>query len=131
MRMNKARLSCLSMILLSLIEEKTVNLVNLSLRFQGLAQAESSYRRIKRFFTEVKLDETIIANIILQLLPGPPYTGCVDRTKWMFGKANINILVIAIAHRGIAFPIVWSFLDKRGNSSSDERIDLLDLLQKS
>lgn len=125
MPMNKARLSCLSMLVLCLIETKTVNLVNLSLNFQGLAQAESSYRRIKRFFSEVRLDETIIAKLILNLLPAPPYTVCVDRTNWRFGKANINILVIAIAHKGIAFPIVWSFLDKRGNSSTEERIELL------
>lgn len=125
LQMNKARLSCLSMLLLSLIQEKTVNLVTLSLAFQGKAEAESQYRRLKRFFTEVKLDEISIAKMILSFLPAPPYTVCVDRTNWQFGKANINILVIAIAHRGIAFPIVWCLLDKRGNSSTDERIDLL------
>ena len=123
--LHKARLKFLSMMLIALVQEKTVNLVKLSLAFQGLAEPESSYRRIKRFFSEVKLNETSIASLILNLLPEPPYTVCVDRTNWKFGKANINILVIAIAHRGIAFPIVWSFLDKQGNSSSDDRIDLL------
>ena len=113
------------MLILALIQEKTVNLVTLSLSFQGKAEAESQYRRLKRFFTEVKLDEQIIGQLILKFLPAPPYTVCVDRTNWKFGKANINILVIAIAHRGIAFPIVWSLLDKRGNSSTDERIELL------
>lgn len=113
------------MLLLAVIEEKTVNLVNVSLNFQGLAKAESNYRRIKRFFREVNLDEYAIAKIILSLLPEPPYTVCVDRSNWQFGKANLNILVIAIAHRGIAFPIVWCLLDKRGNSSSEECMDLL------
>lgn len=113
------------MLLLALIQEKTVNLVNLSLRFESQVEAESNYRRIKRFFTEVKLDEHALAKLILSFLPAPPYTVCVDRTNWKFGKANINILVIAIAHRGIAFPIVWRLLDKRGNSSTNERIALL------
>lgn len=125
MPMNGARLSFISMLLLALIQEKTVNLVSLSLAFQGLAKPESSYRRIKRFFTDVRLDKRKVAQFILSLLPPPPYTVCVDRTNWRFGKVNINFLVIAIAHRGIAFPIVWTLLDKRGNSSSEERIELL------
>ena len=66
-----------------------------------------------------------VAELILNLLPAPPYTVCVDRTNWQFGRLDINILVIAIAHRGIALPLVWTFLEKKGNSSSDERIDLL------
>ncbi|MEM7735252.1 MAG: IS4 family transposase [Deinococcota bacterium] len=123
--MNAARLLCLSMLLLALVQEKTVNLVSLSLAFQGVTQPESSYRRIKRFFTEMRLDKIKAAHLILRLLPPPPYTICADRTNWQFGSFDINILVIAIVHRGIAFPIVWSFLSKQGNSSSDERIDLL------
>lgn len=123
--MNRARLTCLIDLLLALIQEKTVNLVSLSLAFQGLSQPESAYRRIKRFFSEIRLDKVKIARLILDLLPAPPYTVCVDRTNWQFGRFDINILVIAITHRGIAFPIVWSFLAKQGNSCSEERIDLL------
>lgn len=113
------------MLLLTLIQEKTVNLVSLSLAFQGSRKPESSYRRIKRFFGEISLDKVKVARFILSLLPPPPYTVCVDRTNWQFGTLDINILVLAIAHRGVAFPIVWTFLAKPGNSSSDERIDLL------
>lgn len=125
MPMNKARLKCMSMLLLGLIQKRTVNFVSLSLAFQGLAQPESNYRRIKRFFSEVRFDSCSIGRLILGFLPSEPYRVCIDRTNWKFGSSNINILVIAIAHRGIAFPIVWQFLDKRGNSSCDERIDLL------
>ena len=126
--MNGARLRCLSTLLLVLVQEKSVNLVSLSLAFQGRAQPESSYRRIKRFFSEMRLDKVKVAQFILSLLPEPPYTVCVDRTNWQFGRLDINILVIAIAHRGVAFPIVWSLLEKKGNSSSDELIDLLQRL---
>lgn len=80
--MNGARLTCLSMLLLVLVQEKTVNLVSLSLAFQGGAQPESSYRRIKRFFTEIRLDEVKVAQLILMLLPPPPYTICIDPTNW-------------------------------------------------
>ena len=118
------------MLVLALVQEKSVNLVSLSLAFQGSTQPESSYRRLKRFFSEVRLDKIQMARLVLSLLPAPPYTLCVDRTNWRLGKLDINILVIAVAHRGVAFPLVWSFLEKKGNSSSDERIDLLqDLLE--
>ncbi len=123
--MNRARLKCLSTLVLVLIQEKSVNLVSLSLAFQGHAKPESSYRRIKRFFSEVSLDKEGVARLVLSLLPPPPYTLCVDRTNWRLGAFNINILVIAVAHRGVAFPLVWTLLEKKGNSSSDERIDLL------
>ena len=38
---------------------------------------------------------------------------------------NINILVLAVAYHGVAIPLLWVFLDKRGNSNSHERIALL------
>ena len=123
--MHAARLNCLSMLLLALVQEKTVNLVTLSLAFQGSTQPESCYRRIKRFFKEVRLDQKGVAKFILELLPSPPYTVCIDRTHWQFGKTDINILVIGIAHKGVAFPIVWTLLNKAGNSNMDERVDLL------
>lgn len=122
---NRARLTCLSLVILALIQEKSVNLANLSLAFQGKTKPESSYRRLKRFFAEVRLDQLQVARLILSLLPPPPYTLCVDRTNWQFGRLDINLLVIAIAYRGTAFPVVWTLLDKPGNSSSAERIDLL------
>jgi hypothetical protein len=29
-------------------------------------------------------------------------------------------------HEGVAFPLLWVMLDKKGNSNQGERIDLLD-----
>jgi len=123
--MHGARLDCLSMLLLALVQEKTVNLISLSLAFQGTAKPESAYRRIKRFVSEVRLGRLRLARLLLNFLPAPPYTVCVDRTNWQFGSSDINILVIAIVHRGVAFPIVWSVLRKTGNASEDERLELL------
>ena len=36
-----------------------------------------------------------------------------------------NILMLAIVYRGIAIPIVWTLLNKRGNSDTKERIALI------
>lgn len=48
-----------------------------------------------------------------------------DRTNWQWGKKNINILVLAIAYKGIAIPVYWLLLNKKGNSSTRERIALM------
>ena len=34
--------------------------------------------------------------------------------------------MLGIVHNGVAYPVVWKMLDKKGNSNSDERMDLLD-----
>lgn len=49
----------------------------------------------------------------------------IDRTNWKWGDANINILTLAIAFKGIAIPIYWELLDKRGNSDTQEQMMLL------
>jgi hypothetical protein len=43
----------------------------------------------------------------------------------MLGWFPINFLVLSIVHQGIAFPIFWTFLPKKGNSNTKERIELL------
>jgi len=48
-----------------------------------------------------------------------------DRTNWQWGKKNINILMLAVVYKGIAVPVYWLLLNKKGNSSSRERIALL------
>lgn len=49
----------------------------------------------------------------------------MDRTNWKWGNTNINILMLGIVYQGIAIPIACTFLDKQGNSNTQERIDLM------
>ena len=54
----------------------------------------------------------------------PVKTGLVlsmDRTNWKFGDFNINILMLGVAYKGIAFPLMFSLLPKKGNSNWKER----------
>ncbi len=37
----------------------------------------------------------------------------MDRTNWKFGKVHINILMLSVAHKGMAIPIVWYLLKKK------------------
>lgn len=33
---------------------------------------------------------------------------------------------MGVVHDGVAYPVVWTMLEKKGNSNGDERMDLLD-----
>jgi hypothetical protein len=73
------------------------------------------------------LDTNLIARLIFALLPHkPPYRLSMDRTNWKFGSTDINILVIAIVYDGVAFPIMYKMMPKAGNSSTAERIELVE-----
>lgn len=44
----------------------------------------------------------------------------LNRTNWQLGKTSLNILVL-----GIAIPILWTILEKKGNSNTLERKTIL------
>ena len=121
-----ARLSFLALFLISLFRVKTVNLVDLSLGFKGKAKAESSYKRLQRFLREFDLDYYSMAKLVIEMMSIPqPWVLSLDRTEWQFGSKVFNILTLGIVHQGVAFPLLWWMLDKKGNSNTTERIELL------
>lgn len=121
-----SRIDFLACFLLGLIQQKSVNWVNISLAFASEAQAESNYRRIQRFFQGFSFEQGELSQVLIKLLPPPPYTVCLDRTNWQFGVFHINILMLSIAYKGIAFPVVWRLLGKKGNSNTQERKHLME-----
>ena len=122
-----ARLNFLALFLIALIRVRTVDLTSISIAFRNQAKSESSYKRLQRFFADFELDLTIIAKTIVALMKIPqPWVLSIDRTQWSFGSICFNIFVLGIVHNGVAFPITWMMLDKKGNSNSEERMDLLD-----
>lgn len=130
--MNAARLHCLVGIIIALLKVRNVNFSELADGFPGKLKKESKYKRIQRFFRFCPINYEVIARFIVQLL-GVKLSGLVltmDRTNWKFGKVNINILTVAIAYRGAAFPIAWVLLPKRGNSNTQERIKIIDRVIK-
>ena len=50
----------------------------------------------------------------------------MDRTNWRWGKKNINLLVLSACYKGVAIPLYCIALDKKGNSDTSERIQLID-----
>ena len=49
----------------------------------------------------------------------------MDRTDWYLGETPLNVMVIGIAYRGVAFPLLWTILEKKGCSDTPERIALM------
>jgi hypothetical protein len=128
---NKARVSFLALFLLALLKVKTVNLSELSLGFGGLALPASNYKRLQRFFRGFDLDYAVIAKAVVAWMNIPqPWVLSIDRTTWEFGCHIYNILTIGIVHEGVAIPLLWWMLDKKGNSNSDERMRFIEELLK-
>jgi len=132
---NKARLKCTVSLIRSFIKNRTVNLVIASTCMTNRTKQTSEYRKAQRFFKDFKMPLLEIGTFILSSLSKPKkgWTLAMDRTNWKFGKSHINILTVGVVVKGIAIPIVWKVLpqkNKRGNSNSQQRIDIIkDLLK--
>lgn len=124
---HKSRLNCLTRMILGMIAVRTVNLVDLACAFGGgNTKALSNYRRLQRFFSGFEINFTQIASLLFGLFAkeNKVYLS-MDRTQWQWGKRPINILMLSLVHKGMAIPIYWSMIDHRGNSNTQQRIDLL------
>lgn len=120
-----ARLSFVAAFLIALLRVRTVNLSELATGFSGKAQTNSHYKRLQRFFRHYEMNYAEIAQAIVALMAIPePWVLSIDRTEWQFGDCVFNILMLGVVHEGVAFPLVWCLLDKRGNSNSAERMKL-------
>jgi Transposase DDE domain len=96
--------------------------------FPSNAKVSSSYRRMQRFIADFQLiDFNDVAWFIMRLFGflDSQYDLTFDRTNWQWGKRDINILMLAVVYKGIAIPVYWILLNKKGNSSTRERIALL------
>lgn len=125
-KINLARLKLISHLIIALCKVQTVTFEKLSNAFDTEADSESSLRRIQRFIASYSLDPDLIARLVFNLLPAQEkLILSIDRTNWKFGQTNINIFMLGIVYKGVAFPLLFTMLDKRGNSNSQERIELI------
>ena len=114
---------------MALIVVRGVTLSTVASALNPSVLPESNEKRIKRFFSKVEVEGRSFASLMLALLPVKnQLTLTLDRTTWELGGYCINILVLGAAYKGLAFPLLWVLLDKRGNSDTRERLALLDSL---
>ncbi len=124
---NLARVKFISFFIIALAKVRTVNFESLSRAFDTESKVSSNLRRIQRFISSYSLDSNIIAKLIFTLLPvKTDLILSIDRTNWKFGKTDINIFMLGVVYQGVAFPLLFSILPKRGNSNSKERISLIE-----
>lgn len=123
---NLAHIKLISLFIMALCKVKTVCFSLLSTCFDSPAKADSCLRRIQRFFSKHTLSPDLIARVIHRLLPMEgPYRLAIDRTNWKFGKTDINIFMLAVVHDGVAYPLLFSMLPKKGTTNTQERKNLL------
>lgn len=124
---NRARIKFLARFLVAIIAVKTVCLTQIASVFPGEAKPESHYKRIQRFLAGFEMDLSVLARLVIALVgQEPPWILALDRTNWKLGKTEINVLMLALVYKGIAFPLFWSVLCKAGNSNTAERTALLE-----
>jgi len=124
--LSKSRLATLAIMIIGLANGRTVNLSHIASQFPGAAKHSSNYRRLQRFFQHVRLDQDIVAQIVVRMLNlSRSKLLALDRTNWKVGGKDVNILMLAIVTRRFRVPLMWTLLDHRGNSSTQQRIALL------
>lgn len=125
LKWNKAHVQCLTFILIAIILKQTCNLASASKVLFNQSLPSSFYRRIQRFFAQHRFDYHQMAKLLFSMFEFDQVRLTLDRTNWKWGKRDINILMLAIVYRGIAVPIVWTLLNKQGNSDTKERCALI------
>jgi len=126
-KINLARIKLIAFFISSLCKVQSVTFDKLANAFDITANTSSSLRRIQRFMAEYTLEADLIAKLVFNLLPNQDKVKLtIDRTNWKFGQTNINIFMLGIVYQGVAFPLLFTMLDKRGNSNSEERIALIE-----
>jgi len=129
---NLARKKFISSFVLGLVKSRNVQFCEVARHLNNDAKTVSNEIRIQDFFREAEIDYKQVAILLTCMLPSDQKSRlCIDRTEWNFGKTQVNILMIIAGCGDFQIPLYWELLDnKSGNSSSDNRINLLDLCLK-
>jgi len=134
---HSSRVTFLALFIVSMLQERTVNLTQISNGFATRGKKSGKVRRTEEFFRRFEINYDDIARLLSSFIENiDKWTLTMDRTNWKLGKVNINILYLAVAYKSVAIPLFWSILQakddneesytKRGNSNTTERIEIID-----
>lgn len=126
------RIKMLVKLVLGLLKLGTISYSKLSLVINPKVKRCSNFKRIQRFVKCFSFCQKAYIQLVWHLIASQQnwVALSMDRTNWKFGESNINILMLGISYKGTAIPLVWMLLDKRGNSNTSERIELMEKLQQ-
>jgi hypothetical protein len=132
-KLSATRRETLAWLALLVMQHGSICLWRLAAYVTTTAQTESVRRRFYRFFQYVKLDGSMAARVVVDLLglAGKPWVLAMDRTNWDFGKTTINILMVSVIWNGMGIPLIWTLLPSAGNSNTTTRFCLLNRLKKT
>ena len=106
-KVNLARVKLISHFIIALCKVQTVTFEKLANTFESSTNSKSSLRRIQRFIADYSLDSDLIARLVYDLLPRQDkLILSIDRTNWKFGQTNINIFMLGVVYKGVAFTFV-------------------------
>ncbi|GEM_PF-1985433 len=102
----KPRLTCFVSLLLAVLRIQRMDLSRLAVAMGSSAEVAFRYRRLQRFFSEVRFDYDALARLIVCLFgfDRKPFYLTLDRTNWQWGKKNLNLLTLGIVYKGAAIP---------------------------
>lgn len=126
---NLSRTKCFVNMILGMIASGSVQQHKTALGFTGPAKQDSVCARIRNFLKSFDFNFSDYASAIMEMaqLKGSLLLA-LDRTNWKFGRIDINLLVLAVVVANqFSIPILWQALPKKGNSNTQERIDLLQI----
>lgn len=117
---------------LCMLDGETVNLNKLKKKVGNIlgnqqSKPASHYKRLIRLFTdeqESNLWQELLLFCVGMFRLKVDYL-LLDGTSWEFGDRKIHLLVLSMIYKGVAIPICWSDLQKKGISSVEEREALL------
>ncbi len=112
-------------LLIAILQVCTVSYAQLALALNAGVKISSNVKRLQRFFKEFSFSHRAYVQFAWKQFASQKTVLAIDRTDWKFGRHHINVLMIGIAYRGTAIPLVWKLLGKAGNSSQEERIGLI------
>lgn len=126
LNLSHSRLETLCLLVVGMVNARSVNLSHLACELPSAAKVESTYRRLQRFFQHVDLGLDWAAPLVIKMSGVcAPWHLCLDRTNWKIGQRHVNILMLAVVTKRHRIPLMWSVLGRAGNSHTAQRIELI------
>ncbi len=124
----------LLLLLRGLLLCETVCLARLA-SYLGYKKQASACQRIRRFLKNITFCQEKLALAFVHITGLDQHKKWIlvlDRTYWMFGKTHLNFLYMSVSCGPVCIPLFFKLLgpNKKGNSSFEERQNLMDLFIK-
>jgi hypothetical protein len=131
-------------LLCAILVKETVNLNKLKNQVgvilgNSTTKADSHYKRLIRFFQQdfhqFSLWKVILQVVVKRLVEqldqrqGGKFL-LMDATSWELGVVRIQLLTLSLLYNGVAIPIFWINLSKKGHSNFNERKRLLQMASR-